>query len=153
MIEVGKKVPAFSLTNKDGEKIALKDIDTDYTVVYFYPKDNTPGCTLEGRGFEKLKDKFKKAGITVIGISGGTDKTKTSFCEKQGLNFPLLSDTDFAVSTKYGVYGEKKFMGRTFKGINRITFLLDKNKKVIKRYDKVKPISHPQEVLDDVKAL
>lgn len=153
LIEIGKKAPAFNLTDKTGAKIALKDIDTDYTIVYFYPKDNTSGCTLEAKGFEALKAKFKRAGVSVIGISGGTDKTKENFAKKQDLTISLLSDTDFAISTKYGVYGEKKFMGKTYMGISRITYLLDKDKKVIKRYDKVKPISHAKEVLDDIKSL
>lgn len=151
MIDVGKKAPSFSLPDKDGKKVSLKDIDSDYVVIYFYPKDNTPGCSIEANGFEKLKAKFKKAGATIIGISGGDEKSKTKFCEKQNLSLTLLSDIDFKVSSKYGVYGEKKFMGRTYMGISRVSFLLDKNKYVIKRYDAVKPLIHPQEVLDDIK--
>ncbi|MBN1175690.1 thioredoxin-dependent thiol peroxidase [Candidatus Woesearchaeota archaeon] len=150
MIDVGKKAPSFSLSDKDGKKISLKDVDASYTVVYFYPKDNAPGCTIEAHGFEKLKTKFKNANAVVVGISGGDEKSKTKFCEKQNLSILLLSDSDFAVSTKYGVYGEKKFMGKTYMGINRVTFLLDKDKKVIKRYDSVKPLTHPQNVLDDI---
>ena len=153
IIDVGKKALAFNLPDKDGSKVSLKDVDTDYVILYFYPKDNTPGCSVEAKGFEKIKTKLKNANATVIGISGGDEKTKTKFCEKQGLSITLLSDTDFKISEKYGVYGEKKFMGKTYMGISRTTFLLDKNRKVIKRYDKVKPLTHPSEVLADIKSM
>lgn len=151
MVSVGKKAPAFNLPNKDGIKLALKDIDTDYTVVYFYPKDNTPGCTIEAQGFNKLLAKFNKLNTTIIGISGGDEKSKTKFCDKHKLKMILLSDSDFSVSEKYGVYGEKKFMGRTYMGINRQTFILDKDKKIVKIYEKVSPPIHPQEVFEHIK--
>jgi peroxiredoxin Q/BCP len=150
-LEIGKKAPAFNLSDKDNNKVALKDITTDYTVVYFYPKDNTPGCTIEAHEFSKLNNEFKKANTTIIGISGGDEKTKKKFCEKNKLTITLLSDTDNKVGEKYGVFGEKKFMGRTYQGYNRITFILDKNKKVIQRYDKVKPLIHAKEVLEFIK--
>lgn len=153
MLEVGKKAPAFSLPDKDGVKHALKDIETKYTLVYFYPKDNTSGCTVEGIEFTKFKDKLKKEGLTIIGISGGDEKSKTKFCEKNNLTITLLSDTDFSVSTKFGVYGEKKFMGKTYMGINRVSFLLDKDKKIIKVYNKVKPAEHATEILLEIKQL
>lgn len=153
MLELGKIAPAFNLPDKNGVKHSLKDIDTNYTLVYFYPKDNTPGCTTEGLEFTKLKSKLEKAGVTIIGISGGDEKSKTKFCDKHKFTITLLSDADFKVSTKYGVYGEKKFMGRTYMGINRVSFLLNKDKKVIKVYNKVKPAEHATEVLLDVKNL
>jgi len=152
-LEVGKKAPQFSLPDKDGIKHSLKDINTKYTLVYFYPKDNTPGCATEAVTFTKLKDKFDKEKITIIGISGGNEKTKSKFCLNNKLTITLLSDEDFKVSTKFGVYGEKKFMGRTYMGINRTSFLLNKDKKIIKVYKKVKPKNHPLEVLLDVKQL
>ena len=152
-LEVGKKAPQFSLPDKDGVKHSLKDINTKYTLVYFYPKDNTPGCTTEAVTFTKLKKKFDNAGVSIIGISGGNEKTKSKFCLKNKLTITLLSDEDFKVSTKFGVYGEKKFMGRTYMGINRMSFLLNKDKKVIKVYEKVKPIDHPTEVLLDIKQI
>ena len=150
-LTTGKKAPAFSLPDKDGVKHALKDIDSKYTLVYFYPKDNTPGCTTEAVTFTKLKSKFDKADVTIIGISGGDEKSKTKFCLNNKLKVTVLSDSDFKVSTKYGAYGEKKFMGRTYKGIKRMSFLLDENKKIIKVYEKVKPSEHPTEVLLDIK--
>ncbi len=148
----GKKAPAFNLPDKDGEKHRLNSMESEFIVLFFYPKDNTPGCTIESRGFSKHIKSFEKLGATVIGISGGDEKSKTKFCEKQKLKTLMLSDTDFAVSKKYKVYGPKKFMGKTFQGISRTTFVLDKNKKIIKIFDKVKPPLHPKEVLDFLKA-
>ncbi|MCB0337093.1 MAG: peroxiredoxin, partial [Bdellovibrionales bacterium] len=114
---------------------------------------NTPGCTIEAKSFSKEQKKFKDLGVTLIGISGGDEKSKTKFCEKHKLKTLMLSDTDFKVADKYGVYGEKQFMGKTFMGISRVTYVLDANKKVIKRFDKVKPETHPKEVLAYLKEL
>lgn len=153
VLEVGKKAPAFNLPDKDGVKHSLKDVNSNYTVVYFYPRDNTPGCATEAKTFTTLKAEFSKAGISVIGISGGDEKSKTKFCLKNKIETTLLSDADGAIGTKYGIYGEKKFMGRTYIGFKRMSFLLDKNKKVIKAYEKVKPSEHPQEILEFVEKL
>ena len=153
VLAIGKKAPAFNLPDKDGTKHALKDIDTTYTLLFFYPKDNTPGCAIESQLMNKAKEKFAKLSCTVVGISGGDEKSKTKFCDKHGLKIAMLSDTDFSVSTKYGVYGEKKFMGKTYMGISRVSFLLDENKKIIKVYEKVKPPVHTNEVLADLKDL
>lgn len=153
VLEVGKKAPAFNLPDKDGVKHALKNVNTNYTVVYFYPRDNTPGCTVEAKTFTTYKSRFDKAGISIIGISGGDEKSKTKFCLNNKLKILLLSDADGKIGTKYGVYGEKKFMGKTFIGFKRMSFLLDKNKKIIKVYEKVKSAQHPKEILKDVKEL
>lgn len=147
MIE-NKKAPSFKLKNKDNKIISLNDIKSDYIVVYFYPKDNTSGCTIEAKMFSKDLNKFKKINTGIIGISGGDEKTKTKFIEKNNLKITLLSDHEFKVSSKYGVYGEKKMMGRTYMGIKRTTFILDKNKKIIKIFNKVKPLIHSKEVYD-----
>jgi len=147
-IETGKKAPHFSLKDKDGKAHSLKDFDSDYTVVYFYPKDSTPGCTIEAQFFTKILDKFKEAKTNVVGISGGDEETKKKFCDKHNLTVTLLSDPGFKTSKKYGVYGKKAFLGRTYMGISRTTFLLDKNKKIIKIFDKVDPAKHPEEVLE-----
>lgn len=152
-LQINKKAPAFNLADKDGVKHALKDIKSEFTIVYFYPKDNTPGCTIEAHEFTKLKSQFKQLDTTIIGISGGNEKTKTKFCEKNKLKIILLSDTNNTIGIKYGIFGEKKFMGRTYQGYNRVTFLLDKNKKIIKVYDKVKPLVHAKEVLKNIKDL
>lgn len=151
IIEEGKKAPAFKLKDKSGEVHNLKDILADYTVLYFYPKDSTPGCTLEARDFSKLLSKFEKLNVSIVGISGGDEKSKQKFCDKYKLKILLLSDENFAVSKKYGVYGEKQFMGKKFMGISRVTFILDSKGKIIKVYDKVKVIGHAKEVFGFLK--
>lgn len=153
MLAVGKKAIDFKLKDKDGKEWSLKDINAKYTVLYFYPKDDTPGCTIEAIDFTKGMADLKTVGATVVGISGGNEKTKAKFCDKHKLNVLLLSDTDFKVSEKYGVYGEKSFMGRKYMGISRVTFILDKNKKVIKVFEKVNPLGHAKEVLAALKAI
>ncbi len=152
-LNVGDKAPDFSLKDKDGKVHALHDIKSDYVMVYFYPKDNTPGCTIESNKLNDSLDEFKKLGVTIIGISGGDEKSKTKFCERYGFKFTLLSDTEFRTSEKYGVYGEKSFMGRKYMGIFRETFVLDKGHKIIKIFEKVKPPVHAQELLDHIKSL
>jgi peroxiredoxin Q/BCP len=136
---IGTQAPSFHLEDKDGNKVRLNKIDSKYTIVYFYPKDNTPGCAIQAKSFTKKKAELEKLGATIIGISGGDQKTKTKFCEKNELNILLLSDSDFKVSEAYGVYGEKSFMGKRYMGIARTTFVLDKDKKIIQVYEKVKP--------------
>jgi len=152
-IKVGSKAPAFSLKDKDDITHSLKDINTKYTIIYFYPKDNTPGCTVEAKLFSKEVSNFKRLKTTIIGISGGDEKSKTKFCEKYNLKITLLSDPEFAIAKKYGVYGKKSFMGRTFMGIFRQTFVLDKNYKLIKHYDKINPATHAEEVKSFIKSL
>lgn len=138
----------FKLKDKNGKDYSLDSFTSDYIVLYFYPKDSTPGCTTEAIEFTKNLEEFKKLNTTIIGISGGDEKTKQKFCEKNNLKILLLSDSDFSISKKYGVYGEKSFMGRKFMGIKRTTFLLDKNKNIIKVYENVKPLGHSEEILD-----
>jgi thioredoxin-dependent peroxiredoxin len=152
-LKEGGKAPSFSLQDKDGEVRKLGEGNFDYTVVYFYPKDNTPGCTIEAQEFSKQIKKFEKAGAAVIGISGGDEKSKIKFCTKHKLKVTLLSDPDFKVASKYGAYGPKTFMGKKFKGINRMTFVLNRHKKVLKIYDKVKAAGHAEEVLNFIKEL
>jgi thioredoxin-dependent peroxiredoxin len=148
-----KKAPEFKLKDKDSNYHTLNDFKEKYKVLFFYPKDNTPGCTIESKKFSALLPKFKKLNTKIIGISGGDEKSKTKFCDKQNLNLLLLSDTDFSVSKKYKSYGEKSFIGRKYLGISRNTFILDKNNNIIKIYEKVKPLTHPKEVLDFIKSL
>ncbi len=143
---LGTTAPSFELKDKDGIKYRLNKIGTKYTILYFYPKDNTPGCTLQAKSFTKKKAELEKLGATIIGVSGGDEKSKTRFCEKNDLDITLLSDTDFKVADAYGVYGEKSFLGKRYVGISRTTFILDKDKKIIKVFEKVKP----QENADDI---
>ena len=140
------------LSDKDGKEHKLSGFTSNFKVVYFYPKDSTPGCTIEANDFNANLEKFKGLNATVIGISGGDEKSKGKFCENYHLKFLLLSDTDFSISTAYGVYGEKKFMGRTFIGIIRVTYILDKNNKIIKIYEKVTPKGHADEIIAFLKS-
>jgi peroxiredoxin Q/BCP len=149
----GSIAPEFSLKDKDGTTHSLKQVKSKYTVVFFYPKDDTPGCTIEAKEISAALSKFAAAGVTVFGVSGGDDKSKRKFCEKYDLNVTLLSDTDFSVAAAYGCYGEKTFMGRTFMGIYRSTFLLDGSKRIVKVFDGVKPEGHSAELLAAVATL
>ena len=141
----------FSLKDKNGKTYSLNDFNSNFIILYFYPKDNTPGCTIEAIQFSNHIKEFEELNAQVIGISGGDEKTKTKFCEKHNLKILLLSDPDFSVSKAYGVYGEKSFMGKKYFGISRVTFILDKNKKIIKTYTKVKPPFHSSEVIEFLK--
>lgn len=144
----GLKAPVFTLKDKDDNTVSLSEIEADYTVVYFYPKDNTPGCTIEAQEFSKSLPEFKKLNAEVIGISGGDNKSKEKFCTKYKLRLPLVTDSDFKIAEKYNSFGEKKFMGKTYNGIHRKTFILDSERRILKIYDKVKPLGHSKEVLD-----
>ncbi|MEK6934390.1 MAG: peroxiredoxin [Nanoarchaeota archaeon] len=152
-LKINDKAPDFSLRDKDGKLHSLKSIKSKYTIIYFYPKDNTPGCTREAIGFANYIPKFSSLNTKVIGISGGDNETKKKFCEKHNLKITLLSDPDFKVSKKYKVYQHKSFAGKHFLGIVRTTYVLDQNKKIIKIYSKVKPEIHPEEVLNFIKTL
>ena len=142
------KAPEFLLKDKNSKAVNLKEISSKFTIVYFYPKDDTLGCTIEAKQFSNLIHEFKKLNVKIIGISGGDEKSKKSFCDKYGLKITLVSDPDFSISKKYRVYGKKNFMGKEFFGIKRTTFVLDKDKKIIKIYENVSPEGHAQEVLN-----
>ena len=146
------KAPDFELTDKNGEVHSLKDITADFTIVYFYPKDDTPGCTTEAKEFTADLNAFKKVNAVVVGISGGDEKSKTKFVSKYGLKILLLSDPDFSVCTKYGVYGEKTFVGKKYMGMNRTTFVLDKGREIVKVFENVKSGGHSKEVLEFLKS-
>ena len=151
-LKVGEKAPDFFLKDKDGKIYSLKDIKSDYVIVYFYPRDNTPGCTIEAKNFTTDLSEFKKLKTAIIGISGGDEKSKTKFCKDHNLKITLLSDPDFSVCKKYNSYGKKSFMGREFMGIFRNTFVLDKNKKIMKIYEKVDPKIHSEELINFIKS-
>lgn len=150
-LKVGDKAPNFKLMDKDGKEWDLKSQKGKYVVVYFYPKDNTPGCTIEAKEFSSLLKDFTELGATVFGISGGNERTKTKFCEKYDLSVTLLSDTDFEVSKSYGVYGQKKFMGRLFNGIHRSTFIIDADGEVAAVFNSVSAKGHAKEMLEAIK--
>ena len=153
MIKENTKAPDFALPSTNGENQKLKDLLGKYVVIYFYPKDDTPGCTIETNDFNKLLPKFKKLNCEIFGISKDTIKSHDKFREKFKIKFDLLSDEEIKVLKKYKVWGKKKFMGREFMGIIRSTFLIDKKGKIVKVWDNVKVKDHAKEVLETLKSL
>lgn len=148
---VGKKVPDFSLPDQAGTMHTLSESKGKWVLVYFYPKDDTPGCTKEACSFRDNFPKFSKMGIQVYGISVDSVKSHKKFVEKFELPFTLLADEKKEVVEAYGVWGKKKFMGREYMGIARSSFLIDPEGKIAKVYENVKPEVHAEEVLEDVK--
>jgi peroxiredoxin Q/BCP len=148
MVKEGATAPAFKTTNTNGEPVSLKDLRGKKVVLYFYPKDDTPGCTKEACSFRDAYAKFKKRGITILGVSPDSEKAHQKFTAKYELPFTLLADTDHSIADAYGVYGEKKFMGRKYMGVHRTTFLIDEKGKIKKVFEKVKPEDHANEVLE-----
>ena len=148
MLKEGAAAPAFTTKDAEGDIVRLKDFRGQKVVLYFYPKDDTPGCTKEACSFRDAFSKFKKRGIQVFGVSPDSEASHKKFAAKYKLPFTLLADTDNAISDTYGVYGQKKFMGRTYMGVNRTTFLIDEKGKIKKVFEKVKPEEHASEVLE-----
>ncbi len=148
MLKEGTAAPAFTTKDAEGDIVRLKDFRGQKVVLYFYPKDDTPGCTKEACSFRDAFSKFKKRGIQVFGVSPDGEASHKKFAAKYKLPFTLLADTDNAISDTYGVYGQKKFMGRTYMGVNRTTFLIDEKGKIQKVFEKVKPEEHANEVLE-----
>lgn len=153
MIEEGKKAPAFSLKDQSGQTVKLTDFSGKYVVLYFYPKDDTPGCTKEACSFRDEHSKLKKAGAVVLGVSPDDEARHVKFIEKYELPFTLLADTEHAVAEKYGAWGEKNNYGKKYMGIVRSTFLIGPDGKVAKVWPKVKPEGHGDEVLEALRAL
>jgi peroxiredoxin Q/BCP len=151
MVEAGDIAPDFELPDGEERKVSLSSLRGKKVVVYFYPKDDTPGCTTEAVGFTKLAGEFGKAGAAVLGISKDSCGSHAKFSKKYGLSVRLLSDPDASVQKAYGVWRPKKFMGREFLGTARVTFLLDGNGKVVRVWDPVKPEGHAEEVLEEIK--
>ena len=142
------KAKAFSLEDKDENTFRLSDFKGKWIVLYFYPKDNTPGCTLEAKEFSDLKQQFEKENAVVIGISPDSPKSHTSFCEKQNLSIILLSDPDKKTIQKYDAWKEKSMYGRKYMGVERSTFLISPTGTILEEWRKVKPKGHAQEVLN-----
>ena len=148
MLKEGTTAPAFKTTDQNGESVSLRDLRGQRVVLYFYPKDDTPGCTKEACSFRDAYSKFKKHDITVLGVSPDKEASHKKFVTKYQLPFTLLADTDHSIADAYGVWGEKKFMGRTYMGVHRTTFLIDEKGKIRKIFEKVKPEDHASEVLE-----
>ncbi|MCW8902165.1 MAG: thioredoxin-dependent thiol peroxidase [Sedimenticola sp.] len=145
--ETGKKAPPFTLPDQNQNKVSLADYVGKNVVIYFYPKASTPGCTVQACGIRDSKHVFDKLNTVVIGISPDAPRRLINFTEKQDLNFTLLSDEDHAVAESYGVWGEKKFMGRVFDGIHRITFIVDTKGILRHVMAKVKTKTHHDDVV------
>ena len=151
MIEEGKKAPAFKLLDQDGKTHSLKDYLGKKVVLYFYPKDNTPGCTTEACSFRDEFSAFKKINAVILGVSADAVKSHKNFSEKFSLPFPLLSDESKEVLEKYGVWKEKSMYGKKYLGIERTTVVIDETGNVRKIFPKVKVNGHTEEVLEALK--
>ncbi|HEY8559694.1 MAG TPA: thioredoxin-dependent thiol peroxidase [Pyrinomonadaceae bacterium] len=148
MLKEGDSAPDFSAKNQDGETIKLSDLRGKRVVLYFYPKDDTPGCTKEACSLRDSFDAFEEKGIKVFGVSNDDENSHRKFISKYSLPFDLLADTDKNLVETYGVYGEKNMYGKKYMGINRTTFLIDEDGKIAKIFKKVKVDEHAGEVLE-----
>jgi len=149
-LKPGDPAPDFSLPDGQGNTVSLADFKGKWVVLYFYPRDNTPGCTKEACSFRDSYEQFQARDIVVLGVSTDDAKSHTKFTTKFNLPFPLLSDADGQVATTYESYGLKKFMGKEYMGISRNTFVINPDGRIEKIYKKVKPESHAEEVLADL---
>ena len=147
MLEVGTKAPEFTLPDKDGNSISLTDFAGKKVVLYFYPKDNTPGCTRQACAFAEAYEEFKKINVVVIGVSKDSAASHQKFAEKHGLPFILLSDPELTAIQAYGVWQEKKLYGKVSMGVVRSTFIIDENGMIERVMPKVKPDTNAAEIL------
>lgn len=148
MLEIGQKAPEFSLKNQNNQTINLKDFRGKKVVLYFYPKDNTPGCTKQACLFRDYNKELQKMDVIVLGISKDDIESHEKFSDKHDLNFDILSDTSLDILNDYGVYKEKTVFGKTALGIERSTFIVDENGNIEKIMRKVSPIENPKEVYE-----
>ncbi len=148
MLETGMKAPGFTLQDKDGRNVSLSDFAGKKVILYFYPKDNTPGCTRQAQAFSTAYEKFKRMNIEVIGISKDSAASHTKFAEKYSLPFVLLSDPELNAIKAYGVWQEKKLYGKVNMGVVRTTFVIDEQGNIEKIMPKVKPDTNAAELLE-----
>ncbi|MGE9296288.1 MAG: thioredoxin-dependent thiol peroxidase [Puniceicoccales bacterium] len=148
----GESAPGFAFKHANGDADHTDNLKGKTFLVYFYPRDDTPGCTKEACAFRDLFAEFTKAGVTVIGVSCDDDNSHEKFRQKFSLPFPLAADTDQSIVNAYGVWGPKKFMGKEYEGIHRTSFLVGPDGRILKTYPKVKPEEHAEEVLADAHA-
>lgn len=149
MLSVGDKAPKFKLNDQDGNLVQLADFKGKKLVIYFYPKDQTPGCIKEACSFRDNIDAYTNNGISILGVSIDSEKSHLNFISKQNLNFPLLADVDKEMVTSYEVWGEKSMYGRKYMGTFRKTFLINESGTIDKIYEKVKVATHAEDVLKD----
>lgn len=150
-LTIGDLAPNWTGQNENGETIGSKDFTGKKTVIYFYPKDNTPGCTTQACNIRDNYSILQKEGIEIIGVSADDQKMHQKFIEKQSLPFPLIADVDKTMIETFGVWGEKKFMGRTYDGIHRTTFIINEEGKIIDIIEKPKTKAHAEEILESFK--
>jgi peroxiredoxin Q/BCP len=147
VIEESSSAPDFELTSDTGETVRLSTLRGRPVVLYFYPKDDTPGCTTQACGIRDAYGEFERAGAVVLGVSPDDEKSHVKFRSKYELPFTLLADTDHAVAEQYGVWGEKSYLGRSYMGVSRSTFVIDADGNVKKIFHNVKPATHADDVL------
>lgn len=152
-LRAGDAAPSFNAVVTDGSEIRSQDLLGKPVVIYFYPRDDTPGCTKEACGFRDRYEAIQKTGARVLGVSADTVKSHVKFTDKHRLPFPLLSDPDAVVAQAFGAWGEKVFMGRRYQGMHRVTFLIDAQGRIARIWDTVKPETHADDVLEALKAL
>ena len=150
LLKVGDQAPQFNLKNQDGINVSLEDLKGKRFILWFYPKASTPGWTVEGQGFRDELNKFIDLNIKVFGVSADSVKRQKNFYDKQKFNFSLLSDEEHTMLKPYGVWGLKKFMGREYMGISRVTYIVSESGLIEKVYDKVKTKTHAQDILNDL---
>ena len=147
LLKVGDEAPNFTLTNQNGEESSLSDFKGKKVVIWFYPKANTPGWTIEGKGFRDEFKKFEDKNITILGVSADPVSKQKKFCDKQGFPYDLLSDESHEMLEAYGVWGKKKFMGREYMGITRMTYIINEDGNIEYVIEKVKTMSHAKDIL------
>ena len=152
MIEEGKRAPDFELQSDSGETVRLSDFRGKRVVLYFYPKDDTPGCTTEACEFRDAYDVYRRRGIEILGVSPDNVASHEKFKSKHDLPFTLLADPNHETAERYGVWGERSFAGKTYMGINRSTFLIDEDGNVVRAMLGIKPAGHAAAVLDELAA-
>jgi peroxiredoxin Q/BCP len=148
LLEAGRKAPDFTAKDQEGKTVTLEEYRGRKVIIYFYPKDDTPGCTKEACAFRDNFPNFNKVGVVVLGVSVDGEKAHRKFADKYELPFRLVADDDKSIVEAYGVWGLKKFMGREYMGTSRVTYLIDEEGNIEKVWPKVKPETHPAELLD-----
>ena len=147
ILEAGDKAPKFAIPNQDGNMIKLDDLLGKWSVIYFYPRDDTPGCTIEAKEFTELSSKFEEQGATIYGVSPDTEAKHCKFIEKHGLKVELLADTESTMLADYGVWQEKQMYGKTYMGVVRTTYLVNPDGNIAEAWTKVKAKGHAEAVL------
>ncbi|MBE6199299.1 MAG: thioredoxin-dependent thiol peroxidase [Rikenellaceae bacterium] len=149
-LKIGDMAPDFSLPTQSGEVLSLSDLKGSKTVLYFYPKDNTSGCTLEAKSLRDGKEELAARGYRIVGVSPDSERSHQNFCSKHDLNFTLIADTDKVMCEAYGVWVEKSMYGRKYMGVKRTTFLLDDQGRITHIFDKVKTADHYRQIINEL---